>query len=77
MKIAKVFAVQPLLLRPTAEEDTINSISAVEVYKAPNSKQEIMNGHYDTTEKDTSHQNKQQTKVMQFIVELNDYEPLF
>lgn len=74
MKVVKSSLVPPLRFKRAADEDEHSEIIAVSIYKAPKSKQEIMDGHYDTTQHDASHQKKHRKDTVQLNEECSDFK---
>lgn len=58
MKVAKCLPVPPMWFETTAKKDKLDNVTAVQIYKAPKSKQEIIDKHYDTKQQGASFQEK-------------------
>lgn len=75
--VAKCSSVLPMWFGPTAKEDELDNINAVQIYKAQKSKHEIMNEQYDTMHQDASHKEQRWKGTVQLNEELTDFKQSF
>lgn len=59
------------------ENNEPKSVNAVQIYNVPQTKEEIMKRHYETTQQNTALQKKNWTKIVQFNKEICDVQGSF
>lgn len=69
--------VPSIWFEPGSADNSPNTVSTVQVYKTPQSKEEILERHYDTKQQDDTLQEKHWTKTVQFNMEFSDHKSSF